>query len=274
VRAWTESDMTTLQPIEAVEQLYPVRIERTALREDSGGPGRFRGGLGLTREVRIHVAGSRLSVLAEKAVLPPFGVSGGAAGACNHFWVRRGEQAIEPSPLPGKVSAFPLAIDDVLVMDSSGGGGFGDPLERALDAVAADLAEGYVTAAAAEAIYGVVLGGDAIDPEASARRREALRAARPRVRLRAVADLETERGRSIRLDADTADRLGVGAGAVVELVNQAGAPLRAWVTDVLPGNGHTAQVPPVALRMLALPDGAEVDIRAIHSGALGTTDHH
>ena len=273
VRAWTESDMTTLQPIEAVEQLYPVRIERTALREDSGGPGRFRGGLGLTREVRIHVAGSRLSVLAEKAVLPPFGVSGGAAGACNHFWVRRGEQAIEPSPLPGKVSAFPLAIDDVLVMDSSGGGGFGDPLERALDAVAADLAEGYVTAAAAEAIYGVVLRGGAIDPEASARRREELRAARPRVRLRAVADLETERGRSIRLDADTAGRLGVGAGAVVELVNQSGAPLRAWVTDVLPGNGHTAQVPPVALRMLALPDGAEVDIRAIHSGALGTTDH-
>ena len=63
--------MTTLQPIEAVEQLYPVRIERTALREDSGGPGRWRGGLGLTREVRIHVAGSRLSVLAEKAVLEP-----------------------------------------------------------------------------------------------------------------------------------------------------------------------------------------------------------
>ena len=93
------------------------------------------------------------------------------------------------------------------------------------------------------------------------------------MRLRAVADLDTERGRSIRLDADTAGRLGVGAGAVVELVNQAGAPLRAWVTDVLPGNGHTAQVPPVALRMLALPEGAEVDIRAIHSGVLGTTDH-
>jgi N-methylhydantoinase B len=246
-----------------------VRIERTALREDSGGPGRLRGGLGLTREVRIHAAGSRLSVLAEKAVLPPFGVSGGAAGACNRFWVRRGEQAIEPSPLPGKVSGFPLLPDDVLVMDSSGGGGFGDPLERALDAVAADLAEGYVTARAAEVIYGVVRRDDAIDPEATARRREELRAARPRVRLHAVAHLETERGRSIRLDADTAGRLGVAAGAVVELVNQAGAPLRAWVTDVLPGNGHIAHVPPVALAMLALPEGAQVDIRTIHSGVLG-----
>ena len=154
-------------------------------------------------------------------------------------------------------------------MDSSGGGGFGDPLERALDAVAADLAEGYVTAAAAEAIYGVVLRGGAIDPEASARRREAAargaparsppRGGRPRNRARALHPARRgHRGSS-----------GCRRGAVVELVNQAGAPLRAWVTDVLPGNGHTAQVPPVALRMLALPDGAEVDIRAIHSGTLG-----
>src|SRR5688572_19807461 len=80
VRTWTESDMTTLQPIEAVEQLYPVRIERLALREDSGGPGRWRGGLGLVREVRVLAPGARLSVLAEKAVLPPFGVCGGGAG--------------------------------------------------------------------------------------------------------------------------------------------------------------------------------------------------
>ena len=223
--------MTTLQPIEAVEQLYPVRVERTALREDSGGPGRFRGGLGLTRQVRIHAAARRLSVLAEKAVLPPFGVSGGAAGARNHFWVRRDDRAIEPSPLPGKVSAFPILPDDVLVMDSSGGGGFGDPLERALDAVAADVAEGYVTPEAAESIYGVVIRGGAVDAEASARRRAALAAERPRVRLSAAAGLDSERGRAIRLDAETAARLGVGPGAVVELVNPAGAPLRAWVTE-------------------------------------------
>jgi len=272
VRAWTESDMTTLQPIEAVEQLYPVRVERTALREDSGGPGRWRGGLGLTREVRIRTAGSRLSVLAEKSVLPPFGVCGGAAGATNHFWVRRGDRPIEPSPLPGKVSGFPIESDDVLVMDSSGGGGFGDPLARGLDAVAADLAEGYVTPAAAEAVYGVVLRAGVIEAEASGRRRAELRAARPRVRLLAAADLETGRGRAIRLDAETAARLGVGDGAVVELVNPAGAPLRAWVAGVLPGDGRVAHVPPVALRMLALGEGTEVDIRAVHSGALGAPD--
>src|SRR5438552_9751763 len=130
VRARTESDMTTLQPIEAVEQLYPVRIERTALREDSGGPGRWRGGLGLTREVRIRAGGTRLSVLAEKSVLPPFGVCGGGAGATNRFWVRRDGQRVEPSPLPGKASRFPLELGDVLLMESSGGGGCGVPLAR------------------------------------------------------------------------------------------------------------------------------------------------
>jgi N-methylhydantoinase B len=209
VRTWTESDMTTLQPIEAVEQLYPVRIERTALREDSGGPGRWRGGLGLTREVRIQVAGSQLSVLAEKAVLPPFGVSGGAAGATNRFWVRRNGQRAQSSPLPGKVSGFPLELGDVLLMESSGGGGFGDPLERDPERVAADAAEGYVTSAAAEAIYGVVLREGAPDAAATATRRASLRATRLRVRVIAGAGLDAQSGREVRLSPEVATRLGV-----------------------------------------------------------------
>jgi N-methylhydantoinase B len=269
VRAWTESDMTTLQPIEAVEQLYPVRVERTALREDSGGPGRWRGGLGLTREVRVRAADCRLSVLAEKAVLPPFGVSGGGAGARNHFWVRRGDRPIEPSPLPGKVGGFPLAPGDVVVMDSSGGGGFGDPLARDPAAVAADLEEGYVSPAAAGAVYGVVLAEGRVDADATARRRAALAAARPRVRLRAAPGLEAARGRAVRLGAEAAARLGAGPGAVVELVNPRGAPLRAWVEAVAGGGGLLAEVAPDALDLLAVPDGGEVEIRAVHSGALG-----
>src|SRR6185503_16527190 len=183
VRAWTESDMTTLQPIEAVEQLYPVRVEETSLREDSGGPGTWRGGLGLTRAVRILTPGTRLSVLAEKAVLPPFGVCGGDAGACNRFWIRRGGQAVSPSSLPGKVSGFPMERDDVLLMESSGGGGFGDPLDRELAAITADVAEGYVTRDAAERVYGIVWSGADVDAVATARRRASLRASHARVRV-------------------------------------------------------------------------------------------
>jgi N-methylhydantoinase B len=270
VRTWTESDMTTLQPIEAVEQLYPVRIERTSLREDSGGPGRWRGGLGLTRAVRIQVAGSRLSVLAEKAVLPPFGVCGGGAGATNRFWVRRGERPVQPSPLPGKVGGFPLEPGDVLLMESSGGGGFGDPLTRDPAAVAADLAEGYVTADGAERDYGVICRDGRVDVDATAAKRAALLAARPRVRFVPGADLDAERGRLVRLDTQTAARLGIEPGAIVELVNPRGAPLRAWVAALLPGDGQRGEIAPDALAMLGLTAGAAVELRAVHSGSLAT----
>jgi N-methylhydantoinase B len=273
VRAWTESDMTTLQPIEAVEQLYPVRVERTALREDSGGPGRFRGGLGLTREVRIMAAGTSLSVLAEKAVLPPFGVCAGGAGATNRFWVRRAGRAVQPSPLPGKVGAFPLQPDDVLVMDSSGGGGFGDPLTRDPERVVADVVEGYVTRAAARDAYGVVLrdeatDGDAtrlsVDADATRAERETLTGKRLRIRLAAAGDLDG-RGRPIRLDADTARGLGVAPGAIVELVNPRGAPLRAWVVAV---DAPRVEVAPAAMHMLGSSESAEIEIRSVHPGIL------
>ena len=268
VRAWTESDMTTLQPIEAIEQLYPVHVEETSMREDSGGPGRWRGGLGLTRAVRINASATKLSVLAEKAVLPPFGVCGGYPGARNRFWVRRGNDPIAPSPLPGKVSGFPLEPGDVLLMESSGGGGFGDPLERDPAAVAADVAEGYVTRAAATDVYGVVWRGEVIDEATTTARRAEMRKARLRVRLTVATDLDVTAGRAMRLDAVTAQRLGVSAGAVVELINGHGAPLRAWVTAVLPGNGYRAEVAPSALRMLGASDGAESEVRAVHSGTL------
>jgi N-methylhydantoinase B len=267
VRAWTESDMTTLQPIEAVEQLYPVRVEATSLRENSGGPGRWRGGLGLTRAVRIQAPSTTLSVLAEKAVLPPFGVCGGEAGARNRFWVRRDGEAIAPSPLPGKVGGFPLLRGDLLLMESSGGGGFGDPLERDPALVVADVAEGYVTREAAETAYGIVWSGDAVNADATARRRASQREVRPRVRVHS-ADVAASLGRAVRIDAETARRLGVAEGAVVELVNPRGAPLRAWVTSVIPGDGHRAEVAAEALRMLAIGDGAELEIRAVHSGNL------
>jgi N-methylhydantoinase B len=269
VRAWTESDMTTLQPIEAVEQLYPVRIERTALREDSGGPGLWRGGLGLTREVRIQTTGAQLSVLAEKAVLPPFGVCGGGAGATNRFWVRRNGERVQPSSLPGKVSGFRLEPGDILMMESSGGGGFGDPLERDPARVAADVSESYVTRKAAEAMYGVVLREGEPDASATAARRASLRAARLRVRVVAGAGLEAGSGREARLSAEAATRLGVASGAVVELVNPRGAPLRAWVAGLSAASGGLViELAPIALRMLAVVDGAEVEVRAVHTGVL------
>src|SRR5258705_9535083 len=258
--------MPTWQPTGAVGHLRPVRIEPPRLREDSGGPGHWGGGLGLAGEVRVLVASSRPSVLAEKAVLPPFGVCGGAAGATNRFWVRRGDRPIQPSPLPGKVGGFPIEAGDVVMMESSGGGGFGDPLERDPERVAADLAEGYVTPAGAEREYGVVWRGGRVDEAATRARRDSLRAARPRVRLTPVSDLDADRGRLVRIDTETAGRLGVGPGAIVELVNPRGAPLRAWIAALLPGTGGPAANPAGRLATLARGDHDLVEGRALHSG--------
>ena len=83
-----------------------------------------------------------------------------------------------------------------------------------------------------------------------------------------AADVTAALGRAIRIDAETAQRLGVAEGAVVELVNPRGAPLRAWVASVTPGNGLGAEIAAEALRMLAIGDGAELEIRAVHSGNL------
>src|SRR5262249_16603063 len=151
-------------------------------------------------------------------------------------------------------------------MESSGGGGFGDPLERDAAMVLADLAEGYVTPRAAETIYGVVSTDGVLDAAATAARRAQLRAGRRRLRL-AGADVEAARGRAIRVDETAGRALGVGAGGVLELVNPRGAPLRAWVVGLLPGDGR-AEIAPAALRMLALDDGSEVEVRAVHSGVL------
>jgi ribosomal protein S28E/S33 len=209
-------------------------------------------------------------VLAERAVLPPFGVCGAGPGATNRFWIRRDGRAVQPSPLPGKVSAFPVLEGDVLMMESSGGGGFGDALERDPALVVADLAEGYITPAKVEAIYGVVLVRGAVDATATAARRAQLRAARHRIRLRAVPDVDEAPGRAVRIDEATARALGLVTGGVIELVNPRGAPLRAWVVELLPGNGRRGEIAAAALRMLALTDGAEVVIRAVHSGILST----
>jgi N-methylhydantoinase B len=263
VRAFTESDMTTLQPIEAIEQKYPLRVERTALREDSGGDGRWRGGLGLSRELTLLARDARFSVLSEKNILPPYGVCGGMAGAPNRFFVVRDGRDVEPSPLPGKVSGFVVRAGDLVLLQSSGGGGYGDPLQRDPAAVARDVEDGVVSADRAERVYGVILAGGRVDEGATRARRQAIAAARPRVRLRQVDGPPAPDGRRIcRLSRAAAARLGLVAGDIVEFVNPAGAPLRAWIDEVGGEGGDLAWLARDACALLA-PGGEAVEIRRV-----------
>jgi N-methylhydantoinase B len=120
------------------------------MRQDSGGDGKRRGGLGLRREIRVLSEEASLSVLSDKNIIPPFGVLGGFSGAPNRFTVIRKGQSISPSQFPGKVTRFPLERGDVVVMESSGGGGYGDPLERDPERIEKDLGEGLITKEKAE----------------------------------------------------------------------------------------------------------------------------
>lgn len=263
VRTFTESDITTLQPVEAVEQKYPLRVERTELRADSGGDGQWRGGLGLRREVRLLVPQAQLSVLAEKNLLPPYGVCGGMAGAPNRFFVIREHQEVEPSPLPGKVSGFPLRSGDLVVMESSGGGGYGDPLERDPALVARDVTQGLISPKKAEAVYGVVLRDSAVDEEATRRCREQFRQARLKLRLHRLDGLEYKEGHRVcRLSQPTARRLGVREGDIVELVNPRGAPLRAWV-ELDAADGDSGALSEDGLAILGIREGESVEVRPL-----------
>jgi N-methylhydantoinase B len=265
VRTFTESDITTIQPVEAVEQKYPLRVERTALRPDSGGDGRWRGGLGLRREVRVLAPGAQLSVLSEKNLLPPYGVSGGLSGAPNRFFVIRDGREVEPSPLPGKVSGFPLRAGDLVVMESSGGGGYGEPLERDPLEVARDVAQGLVSQTRAETVSGVVRRDGRPDAEATHRQREQLRRARITIRLHSEKGLEYKGGHRVcRLSGPAARSLGVKEGDIVELVNRRGAPLRAWVEVAAEGaDADGGRISEEGLAILGVGAGQPVEVRLI-----------
>lgn len=264
MRNFAEGDLSSIQPVEAVEQTYPLLVERSVLREDSGGPGARRGGLGLRREIRLLAPEATLSVLSDKNVIPPYGVRGGLGGAPNRFTVIRDGRELEPSPLPGKVSGFRLLRGDVVVMRTAGGGGYGDPLERDPARVLADVRFGYVSAEQARAVYGVVLGADGVDEAATLALRERLRAGRCRLAARPLAGEEYEGTRRVvAVPPRAARRLKAKAGSLLDIASPAGPSLRAWarVDAGLPDDA--CALGPSGLAILGARPGELVELRSV-----------
>ena len=140
-------------PVEATEVKLPILIERYALRPDSGGAGRHRGGLGVSRRMRA-LAPVNVVTRMERTKCAPWGLQKGLAGLPNRIRIERADgTAVDPPN--GKLQATLLAPHDVLVVESGGGGGFGDPRERSRDAVRSDVRRGYVTREAALRDYGM-----------------------------------------------------------------------------------------------------------------------
>ena len=155
-------------PVEQMEAKYPLLFERHALREDSGGPGRHRGGLGTEQVVQARSA-ININVQVDRVHCAPWGLAGGASGAGNQVTLRIGGNEITDLP-NAKVLMKRLNRGDAITIRAGGGGGFGPPHEREPTRVAHDVRQGYVSLAAAAESYGVVLDPQTLEVDQAATR--------------------------------------------------------------------------------------------------------
>ncbi|WP_291295527.1 hydantoinase B/oxoprolinase family protein [Elioraea sp.] len=163
-------------PIEKTEEEAAAIITEYALRPDSGGAGRWRGGTGVIFSVRIAREGSAvLGRGMERFVFRPWGIGGGRPGLPARVVVnlgREGEREL------GKLDVFHPRPGDVVTIMTPGGGGFGDPLERPAADVLTDVLDGHVSLGVALRDYGVVISGETIDAAATLAERARLAALR------------------------------------------------------------------------------------------------
>ena len=143
---------TSNLPVEAIEMEYPLRVEEYSLVVDSGGAGRWRGGLGLRRVVRPVGHVCEFSGAGERFRRGPPGIFGGEAGKAGAFMLLRADGSIEN--LPGKLTSLILHPGDAVAVETPGAGGYGSPKERSREKLAEDLCSGKFTRRCIENHYG------------------------------------------------------------------------------------------------------------------------
>jgi len=142
-------------PVEATEAKNPIIVEHRALRQDSGGAGRFRGGLGVSNEVIMRKPAT-IHAHVERTICAPWGLHGGKDGLANRISIGRNSGSIERFPT-GKIKPTEIEKGDGFLIETAGGGGFWNPLERPAERVLSDVRSGYVSLDAAKRDYGVVI---------------------------------------------------------------------------------------------------------------------
>ena len=158
----------TAPNIETNELDSPHITEHHELLTDSGGAGKWRGGLGVRYAIRFYDEQPFLAIFGDGVKTPPFGLYGGHAGTTNCLVINEGTAEEEALPAKGMRQ---LKKGDTYGIRSSGGGGWGDPLERDPTAVLDDVRNGYVSLEAAERVYQVVIRENELDELATARLR-------------------------------------------------------------------------------------------------------
>ena len=161
-------------PVEVEETFWPLLVERYVWRPDSGGPGKFKGGLGLCKAYKFE-HGTHATLAFERSKCPPWGLFGGGSGHVGTTLVR------QPGDNEGtryqKATGLWIKPGGELELLSGGGGGYGPPEDREIERVVEDIRLGYVTAEGARRDYGVVISDDtlAVDRSATDRLRAEMR---------------------------------------------------------------------------------------------------
>jgi N-methylhydantoinase B len=154
------------QPIELVEAQSSLRIVEYDIRPDSGGPGKWRGGVGQALTVEILCDGAVfLARGMDRMRFPSWGVSGGMPGAPMRAILNRGRP---DETFLGKIHELHVRRSDTVTLLMPGGAGFGDPLQRDVEAVLSDVERGFVSVAAASRDYGVAIVDGRVDAEQTA----------------------------------------------------------------------------------------------------------
>ena len=141
-------------PVEAVERQFPVRVERYEFIPDTGGAGKYRGSLGIRRDLRFLVDNVSFARYGDRQKFQPFGLLGGKPGAVGRFMRNPGTNREEQVASKGLDT---LEINDVISLQLPGAGGYGDPRDRSLDAIDRDLLDEKVSLEQTEENYGVVV---------------------------------------------------------------------------------------------------------------------
>jgi N-methylhydantoinase B len=145
---------TSNLPIEAMEMEYPLRVLRYGLVPDSGGPGKYRGGLSIRKDIQA-LKPVLFSAHSDRHRIHPWGLEGGLCGGCGRFLLN--PKISEEKIIASKVSDILVRSGDVISIQTAGGGGFGSPMERDPDLVAYDYLQGKVSDQEARDRYGVAL---------------------------------------------------------------------------------------------------------------------
>ncbi|MCB1741656.1 MAG: hydantoinase B/oxoprolinase family protein [Gammaproteobacteria bacterium] len=261
-------DLSCLQPTEVLEQRFPLLVHFSKQATDSGGPGRSRGGLGMRRALQLRRGQARYSLLSDGAVVPPFGVLGGESGAPVGSYTRDVDRD-RPFPTPGKVGGHPLQAGDTVVLQSAGGGGYGDPLERPAERVMDDVEQGHVSARVALDVYGVAIAEGQVDAAATEKRRAELLAQRLWLRLLPMNDDSAYeavgRGckRVLRLHPDDAGHLGLAEDDMLEVLGASGVPLRCWTRLDPTATAGAIQLDRFALDIIGTGSGGRARVRGL-----------